>query len=189
VNALFAAAAKIQHFLQRAGERYCFIGGIASQRWGEPRFTRGVDVTLLCPYGAEQQAVKPLLAAFASRVPEASSFATKHRVLLLSSGKGIPIDVALGGIPFEERCVARATEFDFGEVRLLTCSAEDLVVLKAFAGRPQDWVDIESVAVRQHQRLDWKLVFEELEPLAAVRNVRGLLDRLRQLRNNVSQQD
>jgi hypothetical protein len=116
--------------------------------------TENVDVTLLCPYGAEQQAVKPLLAAFASRVPDASAFAAKHRVLLLSSGKGIPIDVALGGIPFEERCVTRATEFDFGEVRLLTWSAEDLVVLKTFAARPQDWVDIESVAVRQHQRLD-----------------------------------
>ena len=188
MNALFAAAAEIQHFLQRAGKRYCFIGGIALQRWGEPRFTRDVNVTLLCPYGAEQQAVKPLLAAFASRVPEASAFATKHRVLLLSSGMGILIDVALGGIPFEERCVIRAIEFDFGKVRLLTCSAEDLVVLKAFAGRPQDWGDIESIAVRQHQRLDWKLVFEEFEPLAAVRNVPGLLDRLRQLRNNVSQQ-
>jgi len=85
--------------------------------------------------------------------------------------------------------VTRATEFDFGEVRLLTCSAEDLVVLKAFAGRPQDWVDFESVAVRQRQRLDWKLMFEELEPLAAVRDVPGLLDRLRQLRNSGSQQD
>ena len=186
MNALFAAAAEIQHFLRRAGERYCFIGGIALQRWGEPRFTRDVDVTLLCPYGAEQQVVKPLLAAFASRVPEASAFATKHRVLLLSSGKGIPIDVALGGIPFEERCVTRATEFDFGEVRLLTCSAEDLVVLKAFAGRPQDWVDMEAVAVRQHRALDWNLVLEELEPLAAVRDVPGLLDRLRQLQQNVS---
>ena len=188
MNALFAAAAEIQNFLQLAGERYCFIGGIALQRWGEPRFTRDVDVTLLCPYGAEQQAVKPLLAAFASRVPEAGAFATKHRVLLLSSSEGIPIDVALGGIPFEERCVTRATEFDFGEVRLLTCSAEDLVVLKAFAGRPQDWVDIESVAVRQHQRLDWKRVFEELEPLAAVREVPGLVNRLRQLRNDITQQ-
>jgi len=45
-----------------------------------------------------------------------------------------------------------------------------------------------SVAVRQHPRLDWKLVFQEFEPLAAVRNVPGLLDRLRQLRSSVSQQ-
>jgi hypothetical protein len=32
-------------------------------------------------------------------------------------------------------------------------------------------------------------VFEELEPLAAVRSVPGLLDRLRQLRSSASQQD
>lgn len=189
MNALFVAAAEIQHFLQRSGKRYCFIGGIALQRWGEPRFTRDVDLTLLCPYGAEAQAIEPLLAGFAQRIPEARAFALQHRVLLLRSATDVPIDVALGGIPFEERCVARATEFDFGEVRLLTCSAEDLVVLKAFAGRPQDWVDIESVAVRQHRVLDWNLVFEEFEPLAAVRDMPGLLDRLRQLRNSASQQE
>jgi hypothetical protein len=67
--------------------------------------------------------------------------------------------------------------------------AEDLIVLKAFASRPQDWIDVESIAIRHRRRLDWKLVFEELEPLAAVRNVPGLLDRLRQLRKNISQQD
>ena len=189
MNPLFAAAAEIQNFLQRTGERYCFIGGIALQRWGEPRLTRDVDLTLLCPYGAEAQAVDPLLARFAHRIPEARAFALEHRVLLLLSATGIPIDIALGGIPFEERCVARATEFDFGEVSLLTCSAEDLVVLKAFAGRPQDWLDIETVAIRQRIVLDWNLIFEELEPLAAVREVPGISDRLRQLRNSVSQPD
>ena len=37
--------------------------------------------------------------------------------------------------------------------------------------------------------LDWNLVFEEFEPLAAVRDVPGFPDRLRQLRNSVSQQE
>ena len=187
MKTVLGAALEVQRYLSQAGERFCFIGGIALQRWGEPRLTRDVDLTLLCPYGAEAQAVDPLLARFAHRIPEARAFALEHRVLLLLSATGIPIDIALGGIPFEERCVARATEFDFGEVSLLTCSAEDLVVLKAFAGRPQDWLDIEAVAVRQHRVLDWSLVFAELEPLAAVRDVPGLLDRLRQLR--VSSQD
>ena len=36
---------------------------------------------------------------------------------------------------------------------------------------------------------NWKLVFEELEPLAAVRNVPGLLDRLREIQDNVSRRD
>ena len=42
---------------------------------------------------------------------------------------------------------------------------------------------------RQHRVLDWSLVFAELEPLTAVRDVPGISDRLRQLRNSVSQQD
>jgi len=86
--------------------------------------------------------------------------------------------------------VARSSEWALApDVALRTCVAEDLIVLKAFASRPQDWIDVESIAIRQRRRLDWKLVFEELEPLAAVRNVPGLLDRLRQLRKNISQQD
>ena len=56
--------------------------------------------------------------------------------------------------------MARASEFDFGAgFRLLTCSAEDLIVLKAFASRPQDWIDIDAVVLRQQRVLDWKLVF------------------------------
>jgi len=50
MNALLEAAAEIQHFLLNAGEKFCFIGGVALQRWGEPRFTRDVDLTVLCPY-------------------------------------------------------------------------------------------------------------------------------------------
>lgn len=34
---LFEAAAEIQEFLQRAGKQFCFIGGVALLRWGEPR--------------------------------------------------------------------------------------------------------------------------------------------------------
>jgi hypothetical protein len=114
MNPLFTAAAEIQNYLKGTDDRFCFIGAVALQRWGEPRFTREVDLTLLCGYGNEPQAVDRLLAAFPPRVPNARSFALQHRVVLLNSATGIPIDVALGGIPFEERCVGRATPFDFG---------------------------------------------------------------------------
>lgn len=184
MNALLATAAEIQSFLQHAGEQFCFIGGIALQRWGEPRLTRDVDLTLLCPYGAEAQTVERLLAGFSPRIPDAHAFALQHRVVLVCGSSGVPIDIALGGIPFEERCVGRASEFDFGDVRLLTCSAEDLVVLKAFAGRDRDWADIESVVIRQSQRMNWTLVFEELEPLAAIRGGAQLMSRLQRLKES-----
>ena len=169
MNALLQAAVEIQQFLRNAGESFCFIGGVALQRWGEPRFTRDVDLTLLCPYGAEAGPVARLIAAFSPRIHDAQAFAQQHRVLLLHSASGIPIDIALGAIPFEERCVARATAFDMGGAHLLTCCAEDLVVLKAFAARDRDWADIESIAARQSKQLDWPLIFKEFAPLAELR--------------------
>ena len=169
MNALLATAAEIQNFLRQAGERFCIIGGVALQRWGEPRFTRDVDLTLLCPYGEEAPLAERLLKTFSPRMPDARAFALEHRVLLLRGSSGVPVDIAFGGIPFEERCIERASEFDFGGVSLLTCAAEDLIVLKAFAGRERDWADIESVAMRQSNRLDWGLVFTELAPLVEVR--------------------
>lgn len=181
MSALFTAAAEIQDYLRRANDRFCFIGGIALQRWGEPRFTRDIDLTLLCPFGTEAQTADRLLANFAARIPDARDFALRYRVVLVRSASGVPIDVALGGISFEERCVERASEFDFGEVRLLTCSAEDLIVLKAFAGRERDWADIESVVIRQSRSLNRTLVFEELAPLAELREGSDAMTRLQRL--------
>ena len=87
---------------------------MALQRWGEPRFTRDVDLTLLCPFGAE-----------------------------------------------------------------------DLVILKTFAGRPRDWIDIESVLVRQWRSLDWRLIVEELQPLLELREPPDNVEKLQQLRSKV----
>lgn len=62
--------------------------------------------------------------------------------------------------------IARSTPFDVAPgVVLVTCSAEDLIVLKAFANRMQDWLDIEGVIVRQGSILDRSLVLDELGPL------------------------
>jgi len=52
----------------------------------------------------------------------------------------------------------------------MTCSAEALVVLEAFAGRVQDWLDIEGIVVRQGDQLDRTLVLEELGPLMELKD-------------------
>jgi hypothetical protein len=46
-------------------------------------------------------------------------------------------------------------------------------------------VDIESVVIRQGHSLDWNPIFVELEPLAAVHDAPGLVDRVRQLGQDV----
>lgn len=166
MNVLLAAAADIQAFCARKGWQTCVIGGLAVQRWGEPRQTRDVDLTLLTGLGSEARFVDPLLEAYRPRVPDARRFALDRRVLLLETSAGIALDVSLAGLPFEERVVARSSPFAFEpDVSLITCSAEDLVILKVFAGRVQDWLDVEGIIVRRGARLDRALVLEELRPL------------------------
>ena len=141
---LFEAARQLQVFCDVQGWRSCFIGGLAVQRWGEPRVTLDVDLTVLAGFGDEGRFVEALLTAYPSRIPEAAEFARRHRVLLLRTPDGVGIDVSLGALPFETRAVSRATLFWFGSgLDIRTCSAEDLIVLKLFASRPLDIRDAE----------------------------------------------
>jgi hypothetical protein len=158
VNPLFASALELQRFMQTRSWRFCFIGGLAVQRWGEPRLTLDIDCTLITGFGEEPSYIDELLEAFDGRLAEAREFALANRVLLLRGPSNVPVDIALGAMPFEERCVERASAFDVGAgPGLLTCSAEDLIVLKAFAARERDWLDIEGIVVRQAAALRFQL--------------------------------
>jgi hypothetical protein len=179
LNPIFAAALEIQQFCRARNWRFCVIGALAVQRWGEPRLTQDVDITLVTGFGAEPQYVEQLLQEFRGRIPEAGEFALAKRVLLLQSSGGIPIDVALGALPFEERVVARASPYAIQtSVTLLTCGAEDLVVLKVFAGREKDWLDVEGVVLRQSDSLDRALIRRELKPLLELKGDDTALTRL-----------
>lgn len=179
MNPIFAAALEIQDFCRARDWRFCIIGALAVQRWGEPRLTQDVDLTVVTGFGAEPQYVAELLQRFRGRIPTAREFAIAKRVLLLLSSGGIPIDVALGALPYEERVVARASPYAIQEsVALTTCSAEDLVVLKVFAGREKDWLDVEGVVVRRAESLDRALIRRELKPLLELKGDDAALARL-----------
>ena len=62
-----------------------------------------------------------------------------------------------------------------------TCGAEDLVVFKAFAGRDQDWLDVEGVVLRQGKRLDAELILDELAPLLDLKGTTEDLMRVERL--------
>jgi hypothetical protein len=182
VNPIFAAALEVQEFCRTRGFLFCFIGGLALQRWGEPRLTQDVDLTVISGFGREAEYADQFLSVFAPRIPDARAFALRHRVLLLLGRDGIPLDVALGAMPFEERAVSRSSPFFVAEgLSLLTCSAEDLIVFKAFAGRAQDWIDLEGIALRQHHRLDDELIRLELTPLLELKEDEQTGPRLRRL--------
>ncbi len=184
MNPLFAAACDVQAFCHRQGWRFCIIGGLAVQRWGEPRFTRDVDCAILTGFGQELVYIDELLRHFTGRLENARDFALANRVLLLANRSGVPIDISLGALPFEARVIERASLYNVSDTAAFaTCSAEDLIILKAFAGRDRDWADIEGIVQRQAGRLDQDLVWRELAPLLELKEEAPVdaADKLRRL--------
>jgi hypothetical protein len=181
---LIDVAAGLQAYCEEQGWSFCFIGGLAVQALAEARLTRDTDLTLMTGFGTEEPYIDALLARYRSRRADAKEFALANRVLLLQADNGSGIDVALGALPFEENMVRRSSCVPYAEgINLRICSPEDLIVMKAFAGRDQDWMDVRMTIVRQGvAALDWHYIDEQLRPLAAVKEEPEILERLETLR-------
>jgi hypothetical protein len=179
---LYRSATEIQEFFRQRDWQYCIIGGVAVLRWSHIRATRDVDVTLLTGFGREEIFIDELLKAFQFRPPGTRDFALRNRVLLLTDRHGIPMDVAMGAIPFEERTVQRSSLWEAqAGVFLRTCSAEDLLIHKCFANRSIDWADVEGILARQAGKLDLDLVRRELQPLAEMKEDPQIVKKLEAL--------
>lgn len=139
-------------------------------RWGEPRATTDVDLSVLAPYGDEERALQCLLTTFEERRPNIREFALLRRVVLIKTGDGVSVDVALAAFPFELEAIQSASPWEIVPgVTIRTCSAEHLLVYKLVAGRPRDLLDVEGIVRRQRGRLDveqirqWGRQFAELK--------------------------
>lgn len=117
-------ALELEAFCKQQGWQYCFIGGIALQRWGEMRFTADVDLTLLTGFTNESMYMDALITHFMPRIPDIKEFALQTRVLLLKAANGVGIDIALGALPFEERTIERATLFEIATKKYIRLCPE-----------------------------------------------------------------
>ncbi len=155
MNLQVETAWRLHQFLSERKIPYVIIGGFAVQRWGQPRLTRDVDLTILVPAGREELVLREILKSFQGRVDDALQFALVHRVLPVRVPGGSEADITLGLPGYEESVVARGVDYDLDAGRTVRlCSAEDLIIHKAVAGRPQDLMDIEGIVARQRDRLD-----------------------------------
>ncbi|MEM1868372.1 MAG: nucleotidyl transferase AbiEii/AbiGii toxin family protein [Thermosphaera sp.] len=155
---ILAAAAKVARFLEEQKIPYAVIGGLALQHWGEPRYTRDVDITVLVPSEHLSEFLDQALERFSPRIPNAKTFALRHRVLLLKV-EDVPVDISLGIPGYEEEALARAVAVEFPGVGMLRLLApEDLVVHKCVAGRPRDLEDVEGILIRQRLELDLRYI-------------------------------
>lgn len=81
MRSLLQTGARVQGLLLARGFRFCFIGGVANFRWGTPRLTNDLDLTVLTGFGGEGLVIAALLEDFEPRLPDAAEFALQHRGL------------------------------------------------------------------------------------------------------------
>ena len=177
---IFEAAVEVAAFLEDKQIPYAVLGGLAVQHWGEPRTTQDVDIVVMVSSESEEEFLKTMLQRFRPRMADALSFAKRHRILLISTGDGIPVDLSLGIPGYEEEAIRRVSKVSFtGFSPIRVVSAEDLIIHKCVAGRARDAEDIERILIRQKGKLDLRYVRRWLRAFAPIvegHDVRGLFE-------------
>jgi predicted nucleotidyltransferase len=147
--------------------RAAVIGGIAVIARGVPRLTRDIDVAI----AGQDITVAELAGELASagidpRSPDALAFAEESQVLLARhNATGVDIDVSRAWLPFELEALAAASQESLGGVRIAIAQAEDLIIFKAVAWRPQDQQDVERLLALHGDRIDLERIRRHVKEL------------------------
>ncbi|MGH8479442.1 MAG: hypothetical protein ACREXK_07695 [Gammaproteobacteria bacterium] len=114
------------------------IGGVAVIALGFPRTTVDIDATVRAPLDDLDALVWRLgRAGIEPRMGAAIDFAkTNHVLLMKHRDSGVPIDISLAVLPFEEEAIAHRRMIDVGGLRLAIPRVDDLLVYKMVASRP-----------------------------------------------------
>lgn len=149
--------AGLGHALRRRRLPFMFIGGQAVLLHGAPRLTHDVDVTV----GVSPDQVAEVLAACEELdieviVADPAGFAAETFVCpARHPPTGVRVDFIFSNTRYEHGAIARAVDVELAGETLPFAAAEDLLLLKLFAGRPRDLEDARSIVRRQQGRLDW----------------------------------
>lgn len=142
--------AKIARTLDAADLPYMVIGGQAVLRYGEPRLTDDVDVTL----GAGPEALPSVLEQveamdLAPLVEDPESFVRDTMVLPCADAETeTRVDLVFSFSPYEKRAIERARRVEVGNATVRFAAPEDVIIHKLVAGRPRDHEDVKGILAK-----------------------------------------
>ena len=169
----------VAQLIQALDGRGMIIGGVAVGLLSNPRATADIDALVLAP-GDDPEEILSIAARFQiqPRIQDVIEFARTRRVLVLEhTPSGVPIDFSLGLLPYEEAAIGRALEMRFEGVTLRIATPEDMVVMKAIAGRLRDIGDINLLA-QMYPQLDMEYIRANLAPFAELLEDDELISRM-----------
>jgi hypothetical protein len=153
--------------MEASGVPGVVIGAAAVAILSKPRVTRDVGAMLLLDLDRLPQFLEQAAShGFGLRIHDATDFARHNRVLLLTHrASGVEVDISLGVLPFEAETVARRLLPEVEGLRIPVPSPDDLLIMKAVAGRGKDFKDIELI-LDAHPNLDLSRVHHWLPQFA-----------------------
>lgn len=169
-------------FLEALHATYLIVGGMATGVLGEPRLTHDVDII------ADVGGMK--LAGFLQKAKEAGFLFKDARVHSDVQQKGTFrlqyqkswVDIIVASTELEQSAFQRAKRVKVLGIEASFPSPEDFILLKLIPGRPKDLLDVESVILRNRDRLDraylerWaQQLADEMEDLRVFKTLKKLL--------------
>lgn len=144
-------------FLNDQSLPYALIGGLAVSLRGQPRATADVDIVIATDIeravalagSLHQSSFRPLFDDISEIVTSSYLLPLRHRLT------NVKVDLAIGISGFEREAVSRAESIPLAGIMVRVARAEELLIMKIFAGRPQDEQDLLGLVIAQGERLDW----------------------------------
>lgn len=168
-------------FLEKHDLDYAIIGGIANQVWGQARFTYDIDVKIKVP-DSDYDKIRSLVTQSFSSPGRTGGPATP--LIISVEIEDIVVDFLMTIPGYDELVVQRAKKYELDDLSFQVCSAEDLIILKAIAGRLKDWQDIEGILIEQQSKLDWSYIDNWLAEFAKALEEPAIVLRWQKVRND-----
>ena len=152
---LKVALASVAAALGKFGGKGMIIGGVAVIARGVARATRDVDATVAFEGEVETLMTELERHSLVPRIDDAIVFARTRQVLLLRHApSGVDVDISMAWLPFELEALAASELLKLSGIRVRVARAEDLVIYKSVAWRPQDQQDVERLLTLYGNELD-----------------------------------
>ena len=146
------ALKRLASALDKAKLPYMVIGGQAVMIYGEPRFTRDIDITL----GVGTERLDQILSvckklSLKPLVRDIKHFVEQTMTLPAMDGEtGVRVDFMFSFTPYEEEAIRRTRKIKIKGRAVHFASPEDVIIHKIFAGRPRDTEDVRSILLASH---------------------------------------
>lgn len=126
---------------------YLIVGGYAVAFHAEPRFTKDLDILVRASQENARRVFQALRAFGAplSGLTEKDFEQENHWYQIGTPPVRVDILMSIDGVKFEDAWLRRV-ESNIGDVPALFISKEDLIATKTAAGRPQDILDVKTLA-------------------------------------------